>query len=232
YSIILIMDTTRTHVYDPVFDNAFIYDKTFITKRADCIPNITREFDDIANQCVDFILSNLNDDTDYLLAEEKPEFNGVKKDIGKGKTLQMAMLRKWTQCVGKSRIFNVEAITCQWQGVKLQIIGTKYVSQNHSISYNKEIFFVPKIVNNLASFAQTLAAVLFLETSEFMHFQRCDTDDDILLRSDSTTGYDSSNNEQIVDFDLEEDTTIALQNIKHDDGIVTVKDWEGFCGKE
>lgn len=65
-----------------------------------------------------------------------------------------------------------------------------------------------------------------------MHFQRCDTDDDILLRSDSTTGYDSSNNEQIVDFDLEEDTTIALQNIKHDDGIVTVKDWEGFCGKE
>ncbi|GAA5817048.1 hypothetical protein MFLAVUS_010584 [Mucor flavus] len=44
------------HVYGPVFDNAFIYDKNFITKRADCISNITKEFDDIANQRISFIL--------------------------------------------------------------------------------------------------------------------------------------------------------------------------------
>ncbi|KAI8077126.1 hypothetical protein BDF21DRAFT_385000 [Thamnidium elegans] len=241
----------RTHVYGPVFDNAFIYDKNFITKRADCISNITKEFDDIANQRVDFILRNLNDDTDYLSAEEKPGLKGVKKDIGKGKTLQMAMLRKWTQYVGNSRISNLEAITCQWQGVKLQIIGTKYISQNHSISYNKGVFVVPKIVNNLASFAQTLAAVLSLKRLvylnyrkinvileakrrhdiEFMHFQGDETDDDILLRSDSTAGYDSNSDEQIIDFDLEEDITEAIQNIKHDDDIVTVKDWEEFVVK-
>lgn len=241
----------RTHVYGPVFDNAFIYDKNFITKRADCISNITKEFDDIPNQRVDFILRNLNDDTDYFSAEEKPGVKGVKKDISKGKTLQMAMLRKWTQYVGNSRISNLEAITCQWQGVKLQVIGTRYISQNHSISYNKGVFVVPKIVNNLASFAQTLAAVLSLKRLvylnyrkinvileakrrhdiEFMHFQGGEADDDILLHSDSTAGYDSNNDEQIIDFDLEEDITEALQNVQHDDDIITVKDWEEFVVK-
>ncbi|CAO3659958.1 unnamed protein product [Rhizopus stolonifer] len=162
----------------------------------------------------------------------------------------MAMPRKWTQYVGNSRISNLEATTCQWQGVKLQIIGTKYISQNHSISYNKGVFVVPKIVNNLASFAQTLAVILSLkrlvylnyckiniiiETKrrhdiEFMYFQGDETDD-ILLRSDNTAGYDSNNDEQIIDFDLEEDITEALQNIKHDDDIVTVKDWEEFVVK-
>lgn len=43
----------RTHVYGPVFDNAFMHDKDFITKRADCISNITKEFDNIPNQQVD-----------------------------------------------------------------------------------------------------------------------------------------------------------------------------------
>lgn len=241
----------RTHAYGPVFDNGFIYDKNFITKRADCISNITKEFDDIPNQRVDFILRNLNDDTDYFSAEEKPGVRGVKKDISKGKTLQMAMLRKWIQYVGNSRISNLEAITCQWQGVKLQVIGTRYISQNHSISYNKGVFVVPKIVNNLASFAQTLAAVLSLKRLvylnyrkinvileakrrhdiELMHFQGGETDDDILLHSDSTAGYDSNNDEQIIDFDLEEDITEALQNVQHDDDIITVKDWEEFVVK-
>lgn len=111
---------------------------------------------------------------------------------------------------------------------------------------------VPKIVNNLASFAQTLAAVLSLKrlvylnyrkinvileakrrhAIEFMHFQAGETDDDvILLRSDSTVGYDINNDEQVSDFDLEEDITEALQNVEHEDDIVTVKDWEEFVVK-
>lgn len=49
---------------------SLIYDKNFITKRADRISNITKEFDDIPHQRVDLILRNLNDDTDYLSAEE------------------------------------------------------------------------------------------------------------------------------------------------------------------
>ncbi|CEI95844.1 hypothetical protein RMCBS344292_10021 [Rhizopus microsporus] len=203
--------------------------RSFMTRTSS--PNELTGFDDIANQRVDFILRNLNNDTDYLSAEEKLGLKGVKKDIGKGKILQMAMLCKWTQYVGNSRIANLEAITCQ--------------------CYNKGVFVVPKIVNNLASFAQTLAAVLslkrlvylnyrkinaILETKrqhniEFMHFQGGEADDDILLRSDSTAGYDSNNDEQIINFDLEEDITEAHQNIKHDDDIITVKDWEEFVVK-
>jgi len=64
-----------------------------------------------------------------------------------------------------------------------------------------------------------------------MHFQEGGADDGIFLCSDSTAGYDSNNDEQIIDFDLEEDTTEALQNDKHDDDIVTVKDWEEFVVK-
>lgn len=92
----------RTHVYGPLFDNTFIYDKNFTPKRADCISNITKEFADVANQRVDFISRSLIDDIDYLSAEEKPGLKGVKTDLGKGKALQMAMPRKWAQYVGNA----------------------------------------------------------------------------------------------------------------------------------
>ncbi|KAI8076928.1 hypothetical protein BDF21DRAFT_464133 [Thamnidium elegans] len=75
----------RMHVYSAVFDNAFIYDDKFTSKRADCYSNITKEFEDINNQRVDFILRSINDDNDYLSAEEKPGLKGVKSDIRKGK---------------------------------------------------------------------------------------------------------------------------------------------------
>ncbi|KAG1221602.1 hypothetical protein G6F68_020877 [Rhizopus microsporus] len=64
-----------------------------------------------------------------------------------------------------------------------------------------------------------------------MHFQGGEIDDDILLRSDSTAGYDSINDEQIIDVDLEKDIKEAIQNIKRDDDIVTVQDWEEFVVK-
>lgn len=105
----------------------------------------------------------MNDDDGYLSAEEKPGLKGVKKDIWKGKVLQLAMLRKWTKHMGGNYINHLEAITCQWQGVKLIIIGTRYLSQHHSISYKKGIFTVLKLVNRLATFSQTLVAVLSLQ---------------------------------------------------------------------
>lgn len=115
----------RTHVYSAVFDNAFIYDDKFTSKRADCYSNITKEFEDIDNQCVDFILRNINDNNDYLSAEEKPSLKGVKSDMKKGIALQKAMLRKWTGRLGSVEIMKqIEAITCQWQGLKLTVYGT------------------------------------------------------------------------------------------------------------
>ncbi|OBZ83970.1 hypothetical protein A0J61_07982 [Choanephora cucurbitarum] len=41
--------------------------------------NITKEFEDVDNQRVDFILRNINDDNDYLSAEEKPNLKCAKR---------------------------------------------------------------------------------------------------------------------------------------------------------
>lgn len=73
-----------------------MYDDKFTSKRADCYSNLTKEFEDVDNQRVDFILRSINDDNDYLSAEEKPSLKGVKGDMKKGKALQKAMLRKHT----------------------------------------------------------------------------------------------------------------------------------------
>ncbi|KAG1296131.1 hypothetical protein G6F66_003737 [Rhizopus arrhizus] len=71
----------RTHVYSAVWDNAFLHDTKFTSKRADCYSSITKEFNNIKNQWVDFILRNINDSSDYLSAEEKPTLKGVKADF-------------------------------------------------------------------------------------------------------------------------------------------------------
>ncbi|KAG0168871.1 hypothetical protein DFQ29_010002, partial [Apophysomyces sp. BC1021] len=114
-----------------------------------CYSNITKEFEDVDNQRVDFILSNVNDDNDYLSAEEKPSLKGVKNDMKKGKALQKAMLRKWTGHLGSVEIMNrLEAITCQWQGSKLTlnlILEAKYTHERESmyLSSDDETNFRP-----------------------------------------------------------------------------------------
>jgi hypothetical protein len=46
-----------------------------------------KEFENVDNQRVGFILRNINDDNDYLSTEEKASLKGVKSDMRKGKTL-------------------------------------------------------------------------------------------------------------------------------------------------
>lgn len=67
---------------------------------------------------------------------------------------------------------------------------------------------------------------------EFVHLERSEADGDLLLRSDSTAGYESPKDEMIVDFDLEQEYLKALEQIKHEDDIVTMKDWEEFTTKK
>ncbi|KAI7894727.1 uncharacterized protein EV154DRAFT_478120 [Mucor mucedo] len=69
-------------------------------------------------------------------------------------------------------VSNLKLIAFQCQGVKLQIFGTKHVSQKHSASYNKGVFAVPKIVNNLTSFAQTLADTLSLKRLVYLNYRK------------------------------------------------------------
>jgi len=99
-----------------------MYNEHFNSKRADSYSNITKEFQDESNQRVDFILQNMNDDVDYLSVEEKPSLKGAKSDLKKRRILQQYMLKKWTKHLGKANVTDqFEAITCQWEGLKLMI---------------------------------------------------------------------------------------------------------------
>lgn len=71
------------------------YTRQYLTMRSSKTTSSPRkEFEDINNRRVDFILRNINDDNDYLSEEEKPGLKGMKSDIRKVKALQKAMLRK------------------------------------------------------------------------------------------------------------------------------------------
>ncbi|CAO3645412.1 unnamed protein product [Mucor hiemalis] len=225
----------RTHIYSAVFDNAFIYDNKFTSKRADCYSNITKEFDDVDNQRVDFILRNINDDNDYLSSEEKPSLKGVKSDMKKGKVLQKAMLRKWTGRLGSVKIMQeLEAITCQWQGLKLIVFGTRFISKDHLITYRKDTFSVPKDESHAASFAHLLAAVLSLRRLVYLNYTKLNI---ILEAKYATAGleYEESleSNEERTDSnmihdELETQILHTLCDVKLETDVVTLKNWEEF----
>lgn len=244
----------RSHVYTTVWDNAFMYDDHFNSKRADCYSNITKEFQDVSNQRVDFILRNINDDVDYLSVEEKPSLKGVKSDLKKGKILQQYMLKKWTKRLRKANVMDqFEAITCQWEGLKLMIFGTKFVSEKNMVTYRKGTFFFPAEETHAASFARLLLAIVSLKRLVLLNYSKLnatleakyryeiemakfssdDDKDDIQLRSDSTAGWDPEveDNDWIddtIDLGLKEEVLSALKDIKLEDGIITYNDWEEF----
>ncbi|KAI9470530.1 MAG: hypothetical protein EXX96DRAFT_584671 [Benjaminiella poitrasii] len=62
----------RTNVYSFLWDRQFLIDDKFISKRAECYSNTTKQLSDVENQRVDFILHDINDDNDYVSVEEKP----------------------------------------------------------------------------------------------------------------------------------------------------------------
>ncbi|KAG1166784.1 hypothetical protein G6F55_005953 [Rhizopus delemar] len=246
----------RTHVYSAVFDNAFIYDDKFTSKRADCHSNITKEFEDVDNQRVDFILRNINDDNDYLLAEEKSSLKGVKSDMKKGKALQKAMLRKWTGRLGSVEIMKqLEAITCQWQGLKLTVYCKRFISKDHLVTYRKGSFAVSKDEFHAASFAHVLVAVLSLRRLVYSNYTKLNiileakyaheletmyfsSDDEINFRSDSTADLEHKEEIQtidaqtssfrIIDAELEAHIIQDLCDIEPETDVVTFKDWEEF----
>lgn len=161
------------HAYSAVFDNAFIYDDKFTSKRADCYSNITEEFEDINNQRVDFILRSINDNNDYLSAEEKPDLKSVKSDIRKEKALQKAMLRKWTDRLRSVETMKqLEAIACQWQRLKLILYDTRFISEDHLVTYKKGSFSVPKDEIHAASFVHVVAAALSLRRLVYANYTK------------------------------------------------------------
>ncbi|KAI9247109.1 hypothetical protein EDC94DRAFT_664736 [Helicostylum pulchrum] len=69
-----------------IWDKVFLQDNRFISKRADCYSNTTKQFNAVNNQRVDFIWRNVNDESDYASAEEKPGRKGGRSDVRKAKS--------------------------------------------------------------------------------------------------------------------------------------------------
>lgn len=246
----------RTNVYSFIWDKIFLSDDKFISKRADCYSNTTKQFNNIDNQRVDFILRNINDNNDYVSAEEKPGRKGVKSDLQKGKILQIAMLQLWNHKIRSTKIMEqMEAITCQWEGLKLTIYATKYISSKRLITYIKGSFTMPKDETHCASFAVLLVAMLSLKRRAFLNYSKLNAileaksryeiemmnfdpedENDFVFRSESTEEIEArendKNNEKEMDGELEEELLNELNDIKLEEDIVTSSDWEDFIMKK
>lgn len=69
------------NVYSFIWDKIFLSDAKFISKCADWYSDMAKQFDNVDNQRIDFILCNINDNNDYISAEEKPGRKEVKSRI-------------------------------------------------------------------------------------------------------------------------------------------------------
>ncbi|CEG84014.1 hypothetical protein RMATCC62417_17871 [Rhizopus microsporus] len=79
------------------------------------------------------------------------------------------MLQLWNQT--SARIMEqMEATTCQWEGLKLYDYATKYISNKHLITYIKGSFAMPKDETHCTSFAVLLAAMLSLKRQAFLNY--------------------------------------------------------------
>ncbi|CAO0801908.1 unnamed protein product [Mucor circinelloides] len=165
-------------------------------------------------------------------------------------------LPKYISPLGSEEIMKrLEAITCQWQGLKLTVYGTRFISKDHLITYRKGSFAVPKEETHAASFARVLTAVLSLRRLVYSNYTKLNiileakyahgletmyfsSDDETNFRSDSAAGLEHQEEIQtidaqtsscrIIDAELETHIIQALCDIKSEADVVTFKDWEEF----
>lgn len=165
-------DWFRMHVYSNVYSNvwdkAFFDDDEFETKRSECLSQVMKVLKEIDGdarlQKLDFILRDLNTDNDVITAEEKPTLKGVKTDVKKGGLLKKNTLYLWSKQV-KSHVLmeELESMSCQWQGTKLTVYGSRLLSSDLILTYMKGSFQVPVSVKHLPEFSKLLMAVISLK---------------------------------------------------------------------
>lgn len=248
-------DWYRLHIYSNVFDEAFLHDKKFESKRSECYSNITKAFAFEQNQRVDFILRNLNDEKDLLTVEEKPTRKGVKSDMAKGKILQRLMLKDGCRRIGSEEIMTrFEAITCQWEKTKLTIFATRRLADDKYLVYKKGTFRFPKSPNHSGEFVQLILGVISLrrlvlrsysnlnlivqaEYREEIEILNIDhKDGDVLFRSDSTAATNATDDDMVNVYNnnemepwLEEELLLEIDNIKQgNEDVKTYGIWEEF----
>lgn len=161
-------DWYRMHVYSNVWDKAFLDDNEFETKRSECVSQVMKVLKetekDIKLQRLDFILRDLNTDNDIVTVEEKPSLKGVKADIKKGHSLKKHALYLWSKQVKSDVLMEqLEAISCQWQGTKFTIYGSRLLSSGKILTYKKGVFSFPNSIKHLPEFSKLLLAIISLK---------------------------------------------------------------------
>lgn len=173
-----------------------LHDTVYVT-RAECYSAVIKELQSedrsLAQQRVDFILCNADDQSDYLSTEEKSFGKSSITDLEKGRTLQRHMLKLWSL---------LEAITCQSVERKLNVYGTRIIDNGKLIAYRKASMTVPATDGFYAAAAKILLLLITLKREVTLNFMKLTTmleirerlavetldvadEDDILFKDDS-----------------------------------------------
>lgn len=127
-------DWFRMHVYCGIWDKLYVGNDKFTTKRSECESNIIKALNHFnkvnPTQKIDFILRDINNKDDFVSVEEKSTNDKVKDDVIKGKKLQKLMLVLWSKYIQSKAIQELEAITCQWSGLKFTMYGSRLLPSN------------------------------------------------------------------------------------------------------
>lgn len=219
-----------------------LHDTVYVT-RAECYSAVIKELQSedrsLAQQRVDFILCNADDQSDYLSTEEKSFGKSSITDLEKGRTLQRHMLKLWSL---------LEAITCQSVERKLNVYGTRIIDNGKLIAYRKASMTVPATDGFYAAAAKILLLLITLKREVTLNFMKLTTmleirerlavetldvadEDDILFKDDSRL-FDSADvaidnaDEKKNDDRNEEYIHEESKKSQHPCEVVTSYDWE------
>lgn len=170
-------DWYRIHVYGGVFDKVFMNDDEFESKRSECYSRTTsvlKETDnDIQNQKIDFILRDINSDSDIVTVEEIPGRKGVKADVKKGFLFQKLSLKLWEKKINSSLLVQqLESVSCQWEKTKLTIYASRLLPSGGVLSYRKGEFAMPINSKHASEFAKLLLGVLSLKRLVINNYEK------------------------------------------------------------
>ncbi|KAI8981639.1 hypothetical protein BDF20DRAFT_834336 [Mycotypha africana] len=222
-------DWFRLHVYSNVWDKAFLDDEELETKRSECVSQVTKILKeakkDVKLQRLDFILRDMNNDTDVLTVEEKPSVKGVKADIRKGNMLKKHALYLWSKQVDSSVLTEkLEAISCQWQSTKFTIYGSRLLPSDTMLIYKKgmklnyakfNFILEEKYKNEVKTL--NFADDIFNEVSFISNSTNSD--------GEYENGYHEENEPE--DEDFVKNTKVMLDGLKEDEkGLKRFHDWE------
>ncbi|GAA5816024.1 hypothetical protein MFLAVUS_009546 [Mucor flavus] len=249
-------DWYRLHVYSNVWDKAFLDDEELETKRSECVSQVTKILKeakkDVKLQRSDFILRDMNNDTDVLTVEEKPSVKGVKADIRKGNMLKKHALYLWSKQVDSSVLMEkLEAISCQWQSTKFTIYGSRLLPSDTMLIYKKGSYSFPISSRHSPEFSKLLLAILSLKRTVKLNYAKFNLIleekyknevktlnfadgifNEVSFMSNSTNsdgeyedGYHEENEPE--DEDFVENTKVMLDELKEDEkGMKRFHDWE------